>query len=154
MMALSASVQLRGQSGDREVPVTDLIEDVMTTTMAADEVLVEVVVPKLSGGARWGHYKLTRKPGKFADAIAVVVTDGDQDHASVAIARPSAAPFVLERATAVVGGATAWSETLDGDIRAAVAADLADERIPDPDPIQRRFHMVTVARAARQALAS
>ena len=32
--------------------------------------------------------------------------------------------------------------------------DLAAEPSPDPDPVQRRYHMVTVARAARQALAS
>lgn len=154
MMALGASVMIEGAGGRREIAVGDLIVDVMTTALAPGEVLVEVVVPRLSPDARWGHYKLTRKPGKFADAIAVAVSDPARGHYRVAIARPSASPMPMERAGAALAGATGWSEALDREIREAVAADLAAEPSPDPDPVQRRYHMVTVARAARRALAS
>ena len=153
MMALGASVAIEGVGGRREAAVSDLITDVMTTALAPEEVLVEVIVPRLTSDARWGHYKLTRKPGKFADAIAVAVSDRTRGRHRVAIARPSAPPRLMERAGAAIEAATGWSEALDRDIRAAVAADLAAEPSPDPDPVQRRYHMVTVARAARLALA-
>ncbi len=154
MVALGASVAVEGEGGRREIAVGELIVDVMTTALASGEVLVEVVVPRMSPDARWGHYKLTRKPGKFADAIAVAVSDPARGHHRVAIARPSAPPALMQRAGAALAAAAGWSEDFDRDIRAAVAADLADEPSPDPDPVQRRFHMVTVARAARRALAS
>ena len=153
MLALGASVAIEGAAGRREAAMDELITDVMTTALAPDEVLVEVIVPALSPDARWGHYKLTRKPGKFADAIAVAVADRARRHHGVAIARPSAPPRLMERAGAAIGAAAGWSEALDGEIRAAVAADLAAEPNPDPDPVQRRYHVVTVARAARRALA-
>ena len=152
MMALGASVAIEGAGGRREIAVGDLIADVMTTALDPGEVLVEVIVPRLSSDARWGHYKLTRKPGKFADAIAVAVSDRPRGRHGVAIARPSAPPRPMERAAAAMEAADGWSEALDRDIRAAVAADLAAEPNPDPDPVQRRYHIVTVARAARRAL--
>ena len=154
MLALGASVAIEGGGGRREIAVGDLIVDVMTTALEPGEVLVEVLVPRLSSDARWGHYKLTRKPGKFADAIAVAVSDAARSHHRVAIARPSAPPILLERAGVALAAAAGWSDTLDRDIREAVAADLEAEPTPDPDPVQRRYHMVTVARAARRALAS
>ena len=154
MMALGASVVVEGPDGRREVAVSELITDVMTTALAPDEVLVEVVVPQMTAGGSWGHYKLTRKPGKFADAISVVVSDRERRHHRVAIARPSAPPRLMERVGSAIEAATGWSESLDRDIRAMVVEDLAAEPSPDPDPVQRRYHMVTVARAARQALAS
>jgi carbon-monoxide dehydrogenase medium subunit len=154
MMALGAAVAIKGAAGRREVTVAALIEDVMTTVLGPDEVLVDVLVPRISPGARWGHYKLTRKPGKFADAIAVVVSDRGRGHHRVAIARPSAMPRLLESAGLAIAAATGWSDALDREIREAVSADLAGEPNPNPDPIQRRYHMVTVARAARRALMS
>ena len=154
MMALGASVGIEGPAGRREVAVNDLITDVMTAALAPEEVLVDIRVPRLSPGARWGHYKLTRKPGKFADAIAVVVADDARGHHRVAVARPSAPPRLMARAGAAVAAAAGWSQALDRGIREAVAADLAAEPYPDPDPVQRRYHMVTVARAAHRALAS
>ena len=154
MMALGASVAIESAGGRREIAVEDLVIDVMTTALAPGEVLVEVIVPRLSPEARWGHYKVTRKPGKFADAIAVAVSDAARGHHRVTIARPSGPPMLMERAGAAFAAAAGWSETLDRDIRGAVAADLEAESSPDPDPVQRRYHMVTVARAVRQVLAS
>ena len=39
----------RGPGGERTIAAADLFEDFMTTAVAADEVITEVRVPKLSG---------------------------------------------------------------------------------------------------------
>ena len=41
----------------------------------ADEIIESVRVPKLSADARWGYYKVWRKTGEFAHALAAVVVD-------------------------------------------------------------------------------
>lgn len=45
LTALGARVRLRSPSGEREVPLTDFIEDHYQTKLGADELLIDVVVP-------------------------------------------------------------------------------------------------------------
>ncbi len=152
MMALGARAAIEGSGGARELPVADLIEDVLTTSLAPDEILVSLRIPRLSPDARWGQVKLCRKPGKFADAIAVVVADEARGVRRVAIAGPSAPPRLLAGAAAAVAGIEAWTDGAEAELREAVAAEI--DALPGVDRFQRRLHAASVVRAARQAIAS
>src|SRR5436190_6499096 len=45
MLALGASVVMRGPNGEREVPVSEFLQDTFTTALEPDEILTEVRVP-------------------------------------------------------------------------------------------------------------
>jgi carbon-monoxide dehydrogenase medium subunit len=80
MLAMDAEVVARSSSGERRIPVTDLIQGPFTTTLRPDELATEVRVPS-PGPSSFGTYlKLERKVGDFATVgVAVqVVFDGDR----------------------------------------------------------------------------
>ena len=55
----------------------NLIEDIYTTTLAPDEIIVGFEIPRLEAAARSGFAKVARKTGAFAMSLAIaVVNDG------------------------------------------------------------------------------
>jgi aerobic carbon-monoxide dehydrogenase medium subunit len=79
MLALRAQVVAEGPGGRRQMPVEDLIVDALETSLAPDEILVEILVPRSAPHSGSAYYKLERKVGDYA--IAGVAThlalDGD-----------------------------------------------------------------------------
>src|ERR1700761_3919534 len=53
VLALDAILVARGPSGEREIPAADFFVDYLTTSLAPDEILTAVRVPKLGPG--WGY---------------------------------------------------------------------------------------------------
>src|SRR5690606_24629364 len=49
MLALGASVKAVGPSGERNIAVDDLFVDLLTTSLAPDEILTSISVPALNG---------------------------------------------------------------------------------------------------------
>jgi aerobic carbon-monoxide dehydrogenase medium subunit len=68
LMALEGSVVVQGPNGTREIAAGELFTDYLETSIAEDEVLTEVRVPKLSGDWGWHYEKFTR----VAQAWAIV----------------------------------------------------------------------------------
>src|SRR5262249_34478847 len=75
LAALGASVMIRGQNERRPAAIEDFVTGVFETTLAPGELVEAIRVPRLSEGARWGFYKVSRKIGDFAHAIGVVLDD-------------------------------------------------------------------------------
>src|SRR4249919_2579483 len=77
MLALGASVVLRGTSGEREVPIGEFLLDTFQTSIAPGEMLTEIHVP--TPGARSGgtYLKMERKIGDFATVGAAVFVQMD-----------------------------------------------------------------------------
>jgi carbon-monoxide dehydrogenase medium subunit len=75
MVALGASVKVAGPNGERTIPVEDLLVDLLTTSLDADEVLTEVVIP---GGTTAASYEKFRHPasGYAVVGIAAAVKQG------------------------------------------------------------------------------
>src|SRR5919201_1513453 len=67
LAALGASVNIRGTS-PRSTLVERFTEGAFTTTLAANEIIETIDVPKLSRAGRYGFYKFCRKTGEFAEA--------------------------------------------------------------------------------------
>ncbi|MDQ2684197.1 MAG: FAD binding domain-containing protein, partial [Chloroflexota bacterium] len=49
MLALNASVTAVGPSGEREIAADDLFVDLLTTSLAPDEILTSITIPALNG---------------------------------------------------------------------------------------------------------
>ena len=92
LIALSADAIVEGRGGRREIPIESLVAGAYSTTLADDEVLAAIRVPRLRPGTRWGYAKLCRKPGEFAEAIAAVVVDADPGGTRIVLGAVGGAP--------------------------------------------------------------
>src|SRR5258706_5303098 len=144
LAALDATVLLRGRAGERRVPADGVMTAAFTTGLRDDEIVEAVLVPKLSGAARFGYFKFCRKTGEFPEASAAVVLDPERRLARLFVGALSGAPQPLPglaRALAEQGAAAATPD--------AVATALA-AAAPGLDAVERRMHAGTVLRALRQ----
>ncbi len=146
LTALDAEVMVCGPGGRRSIKCAEFTTGVFETTLAADEIIESVRIPKLSADARWGYLKLCRKSGEFASALAVVIADHTRGHSRVVLGAANGAPLVLDETSRLVsrGGAD--------ELRNAVAADLDRAADRHFDEFQRNLHTVAAMRAVQQVL--
>ena len=145
-VALDAELVVAGSGGSRRtVAARDFFTDYLQTTLAPDELLVEVRVPKLGDG--WGvHYeKFVRVAQAWAlvgVAAAVQRSNGSITQARIGLTNMGPTPI---RASAVEQ-ALAGGDATEGAVRAA-ASHAADGTSPPTDlggDADYRRHLVTV----------
>jgi carbon-monoxide dehydrogenase medium subunit len=88
MLALRASVVLRSQRGEREMPMSEFLVDTFTTAIEPDEILTEVRIPQPDGPSGGTYLKLERKVGDFATVAAAIhlsLSDGTIERAGIAL---------------------------------------------------------------------
>ena len=102
-----------------------------------------VCIPELSPTARWGHAKFARKPGDFAESMALVVIDRDRGFFNAVLARRADPPTSLRQTAAGLAAGTS-----DDAIDAAIAADLATLEIANQD---LGLHRAIIRRAVHGA---
>jgi carbon-monoxide dehydrogenase medium subunit len=144
LTALDAEIMVYGSGGRRSVKCAGFTTGVFETVLAADEIIENVRIPRLSADARWGYLKLSRKSGEFASALAVAIADRGRGLARVVLGAANGAPLVLHETSRVVSGREA--------IRDAIAADLAHAADRHFDEFQRNLHGVAAMRAVQQVL--
>jgi carbon-monoxide dehydrogenase medium subunit len=64
-LALGATYVAQGPDGTREIAASDFYEGFLTSSLAADEMLTEIRVPKM-GDAGWGFQKFNRRAQDWA----------------------------------------------------------------------------------------
>jgi len=69
---LSAEIVTRSVRQTRRVSATDFMLGIMTTDLAADELVTECRIPLLPDGTRFGFHEVSRRAGDFAMAAALV----------------------------------------------------------------------------------
>ncbi|GHF49027.1 carbon-monoxide dehydrogenase medium subunit [Amycolatopsis bartoniae] len=118
-LALDAEMVIAGTGGRRTVPAAEFFQDFFTTSLAPDELLVEVRVPKYTG---WrAHYEKFNRVAQAWSMVAVaatVRTEGETiAEARIALTNMGATPV---RATAVEQALVGQAATAEN-IRAAAA---------------------------------
>ncbi len=68
---LDAAMTARSTRGTRSIAAEDFFDGVMTTTLAADELLAEVRLPILPDDTRFGFCEFNRRAGDFAIAMVL-----------------------------------------------------------------------------------
>tara|TARA_R110000868_G_scaffold4155_58_gene25769 strand:- start:16019 stop:16834 length:816 start_codon:yes stop_codon:yes gene_type:complete len=143
LLALGGEVTISGQGGERRMPLDGFQIGPFATGLGYDEILTGFDLPVLSDGAKWGYYKVNRKPGEFADAIGAVVM-GPEPRA--VCGATESAPF---RVTAIeeklAGGAT--------ELSVADARDMIAAHDPGFDDYDLQIHAVALSRAVGRAFA-
>jgi len=140
LSALDATVHAVSTRGLRRIPVRDLLVGFFTTTLEEDELIASVEVPRLASRTRWGLYKQARKPGEFAESLAVVLRSEDSDQLWLGAARD--VPVRLHAVESLI--ADRPTDTL-------TAADLLEavEEDTGTEGHTRQLHAVAAHRALR-----
>lgn len=129
LVALDATVHLHGPQGPRTVPARQFFTDLLTTAMAAGEVLTHVEVAALGEGAGSAYLKVEHPASGYAvcGAAAIVRLEGGEvAAASLAFNGVTATPLLADGVAArLVGG--------DGS-KAAIAA-AVDGHLAIPEPM-------------------
>src|SRR5260370_41067047 len=72
---LGARIDIAGPDGSREIPATQFLISVMTTDLAADEIVRTVRFPTLRAGERHAFEAFSRRHGDFAIAACAVTAE-------------------------------------------------------------------------------
>ena len=147
LLCADARVRIRGTAGERGVPMQDFIRAAYTTALAPDEIVTHIEIPRATGRARFGFYKLCRKTGELAEAIGAVLVDPERRYGRVVAGAVGSKPVVLPDATRSLA-ATAVLPELEA-LRVEIAAGTSEH-----DPVKLHMAAVAVARAIDRALAA
>lgn len=143
LLALGGEVVISGQGGERRMPLDGFQVGPFATGLGYDEILTGFDLPALGDSAKWGYYKVNRKPGEFADAIGAVVIGSDP---RAVCGATESAPFRV----------TAIEEKLAGGARGISVADARDmisAHDPGFDDYDLQIHAVALSRAVGRAFA-
>lgn len=73
LLALDGEVRVVGPAGRRSIAAEDLFITVCMTSIAPDELLVDVRIPKMAPGTGWAFAELSRRHGDYAIVGAAIV---------------------------------------------------------------------------------
>jgi CO/xanthine dehydrogenase FAD-binding subunit len=156
LSALEGSVVARSSTGERTVAARELFQSYLTTSLAAEEILVEVRLPAMPKGAGYAFEELARRHGDFAliGIAAVIARDGERcTLARLATSGAGPVPIRLREAEQILE-----REGL-GDAAIEAAGRRASELVdPDSDihasaDYRRHLTSVLTGRAIKRALA-
>ncbi len=122
LVALGATVHLRGPAGTRQVAATDFFVGLLASAVADDELVTEIEVPKLGPGTGSAYLKVEHPASGYAvcGTAAVVALDGGGTVASVSLAfngvaaTPLAAAAVAEALTGGPADDAILARAVDG----------------------------------------
>ena len=146
LLCADARVRVRGAAGERDIRMQDFTRSAYTTSLATDEIVTRIAIPRTADRARFGFFKLCRKTGELAEAIGAVLVDPGRRYCRVVAGAIGSKPVVLPHATRSLA-ATASAPELDA-IRNEIGH-CANER----DEVSLHMATVAVRRAIDRALA-
>ena len=134
-LALGATYVVQGPAGIREIPAASFFKGFLESDLAADEVLIEIRVPKM-GGAGWSFHKFNRRAQDWA--IVGVAAWRDGNRAGVGLVNMGSTPIL---ASAVADAIAAGASIADA---AEHAIDQAEPQADLNATIEYRTHLAKV----------
>ena len=154
MVALDAELLIAGPGGQRRVAAADFFQDLFTTALSDDEILVEVRVPKYTG---WGsaYEKFVRVSQQWAivGVAATVRTEGGTiAEARLGLTNMGSTPVRARAAEQALAGVAAEPDSVAGAL-AGIADGTAPPTDLNGDPEYRRHLALILGRRAVLAAA-
>ena len=151
-VTLGADIHAVGPNGGRTIRADEFFLDHMTTTLAPDEIVSSVQVPRIRPDERWGFKEFARKVGDFAVVMVAAVLRigaGRVTSARIGLGGVEAIPRRALAAERVLVGSSAADETIES---AAVAAGETVDPMSDihGSADYRRRLVLTLTRRALQ----
>lgn len=155
VLALGATMVAASVRGQREIAAADFFVDTLTSALEADEILMEIRIPK---GGKSAYAKLGRRGGDSdypiaASAVWVDTSNGTIQDARVAVTGVGPKPYLASASAQAVVGTDGSADAL-----AAAASHAIDDVVVLEDlygSVEYRGHLakVYVQRALESALA-
>jgi aerobic carbon-monoxide dehydrogenase medium subunit len=139
LLALDAALVATGPDGERTVAAGDMFEGFLETTLAPDELLTEIRVPK-TGATGFSYQKFNRRAQDWAIVGAVAVRNG---HTRVALVNMGSTPI---RATGVEDALAGGASLEDAAERAAEGTEPPSDLNATPE-FREHLARVLVRRA-------
>ena len=136
LLAAGAEVVVRGPGGLRAEALRDFLTGPFTVSLAPDELLIGVRVPKRGAALRWGYHKICVKAGEFARAFVVAMEDRASGERRAVVGAIERLPLVLEGDDAAI-------------VDPQRAEALLTHRLPSLTPVLLRLHALALSRARR-----
>jgi carbon-monoxide dehydrogenase medium subunit len=156
MLALGAEMKAVGPKGARTIKADDFFKDLLTTALAADEILTEIRIPVPPAGTGAAYLKHPHPASRFAVvgvAAVVTVSGGTCQRASVAVTGVGPKATRAKGVEAALGG-----KALDGASIGAAAEKAAEGISITADlqgSVEYKAHLTRVyARRALEAAAA
>jgi carbon-monoxide dehydrogenase medium subunit len=154
MLALGATVLVRGPGGVREIRVSDLYQGVYRTALVPEEILTEIRVPAPPPATGFAFTEIARRRGDFAlagAAAAVTVEAGRCTAASVALVGAADRALAVPQATEPLCGAILDDATARAAGERAAAAAMPRSDVHASSDYRRALVAVLVRRALLRA---
>ena len=154
-LALDATMVVLGHRGERRIAAAAFFDGALTTTIAEDEMLVRIEVPKARPGSGAAFAEIARRAGDFALAgVGAVVALAGDTIADVRLAACGAGPgpMRLGRAEQALRSAGIGENGVQAAARAAMAEVEPATDIHASADYRRRLVGVTAARAIADAV--
>jgi aerobic carbon-monoxide dehydrogenase medium subunit len=148
--ALGASYVLTDGAKTRTVPAETFVTSAFETALRPSEILSAICIPKLSREARLGYVKISRKIGKFALAIGVVVFDSGRGVFRVVLGATQRKPVAISDAREIFNRQPGEAPFKIDELR---VTKLLEEEGVTPGPALH-LHLVALRRAAAKAFPS
>ena len=149
---LDAEIVTRALRGERTIAASDFFRGAMDTALASDELIIEARLRLLPARARFGFAEFSRRPGDYAQAMALVVLeieDGVIAAPRIGVGGAEAVPRRITAAETLLAGQAPSDARLR---EAAAAAAAAIDPLIDPQ-YRRELVAAMMHRALRQATA-
>ena len=127
LIAMDATLMLRGPGGGREMPVEDFFLGYRSTDLRPDEVIESVRVPRLSPGRIFRIYKVSKRYDQDISAVIgayrLTIEDGRVSDARIAYGGMAATPSRARAAERALVGRP-WDEAAVAAAQRAIAEDF------------------------------
>jgi len=156
LRALEGSVVARGPKGERVVAAGELFRSYLTTSLTAEEIVVEVRLPAMPAGAGYAFEELARRHGDFAlvGIAAVIAGDGARcTFARLATSGTGPVPIRLREAEQVLEREGLGEAAIEAAGRRASELVKPDADIHASADYRRHLTGVLTTRAIKRALA-
>ena len=156
LMALEGEVVARGPRGERVVKAADLFQTYLTTSLAPEEILVEVRLGAMPAGAGYALEEFARRHGDFAivGIAALIVREGRRcTRARLATAGTGPVPVRLRAAEEILERDGLDDAAIDAAARRASELVSPDSDLHASADYRRHLTGVLTGRALRRALA-
>lgn len=156
LLALDASVRLRGAGGERTLALDDFLVGPGQTALRPDEILLSVLLEAPTPGTRTAYERLTRREAIEAPLIASAVSltmdgKGICRSARVTLGVATPRPVRLPDVEAALAGRRLDSATVQAAAQAAGAVEVRDD-VRASKEYRQRMAPVVVGRALARAL--
>ena len=156
MMALllDAELHIASASGKRTIAARDFFVGALTVDLARDDIVTEIVLPKLPRKTGWGFEEVARRSGDFALAAAaatLTLSAGVISQARIALTGVGATPVRAAEAEALLVGQALEPGLIDRIIDAVRAAIEPDSDLHASSDYRRHLAGVLAGRAVSAA---